>query len=155
MHIQQYALHGLSRSLNVFKYYLFKSVSICMASWCPFCLHTEAKITDIILIAEETIFFGLSMKALAVLHELHVCWFMGFFFFRVQKKTTSMSLTIRSASPKTPEALPLRSTLVQALSQPPQRVSPCNTQIHRSSHTLSEIWRQLLSDITIFFSTVF
>lgn len=105
-----------------------------MASWCPFCLHTEAKITDIILIAAETIFFGLSMKALAVLHELHVCWFMGFFFFfRVQKKTTSMSLTIRSASPKTPEALPLRSTLVQALSQPPQRVSPCNTQHSRST----------------------
>lgn len=41
---------------------------------------------------------------------------------RVQKKTTSMSLTIRSSSPKTPEALPHRSTLVQALSQPSPRV---------------------------------
>lgn len=41
---------------------------------------------------------------------------------RVQKKTTSVSLTIRSASPKAPEALPHRSTLVQALSQPMQRV---------------------------------
>ncbi|KAM9384034.1 palladin isoform 2-T2 [Pholidichthys leucotaenia] len=41
---------------------------------------------------------------------------------QVQKKTTSMSLTIRSSSPKTPEVLPLRTTLVQALSQPPQRV---------------------------------
>uniref|UniRef100_A0A668U6C4 Palladin n=1 Tax=Oreochromis aureus TaxID=47969 RepID=A0A668U6C4_OREAU len=41
--------------------------------------------------------------------------------FRVQKKTTSMSLTIRSSSPKTPEVLPHRTTLVQSLSQPPQR----------------------------------
>lgn len=56
-----------------------------------------------------------------------------FAFFRVQKKTTSMSLTIRSASPKTPEALPLRSTLVQALSQPPQRVSTHCTQASRSA----------------------
>uniref|UniRef100_A0A669EBM6 Palladin n=1 Tax=Oreochromis niloticus TaxID=8128 RepID=A0A669EBM6_ORENI len=42
--------------------------------------------------------------------------------FRVQKKTTSMSLTIRSSSPKTPEVLPHRTTLVQSLSQPPQRL---------------------------------
>lgn len=42
---------------------------------------------------------------------------------RAQKKTTSVSLTIRSASPKTPDALPHRSTLVQALSQPLQRVN--------------------------------
>ncbi|XP_074523728.1 palladin isoform X2 [Halichoeres trimaculatus] len=41
---------------------------------------------------------------------------------QVQKKTTSMSLTIRSSSPKTAEVLPHRSTLVQSLSQPPQRV---------------------------------
>ncbi|XP_068174984.1 palladin isoform X2 [Antennarius striatus] len=41
---------------------------------------------------------------------------------QLQKKTTSMSLTIRSASPKTPEILPHRSTLVQALSQPPLRM---------------------------------
>uniref|UniRef100_A0A672Y5I1 Palladin n=1 Tax=Sphaeramia orbicularis TaxID=375764 RepID=A0A672Y5I1_9TELE len=34
-----------------------------------------------------------------------------FMYFRVQKKTTSMSLTIRSSSPKTPEVLPHRSTL--------------------------------------------
>lgn len=33
-----------------------------------------------------------------------------------------MSLTIRSSSPKTPEALPRRSTLVQTLSQPSPRV---------------------------------
>uniref|UniRef100_A0A8D0ARP7 Palladin n=1 Tax=Sander lucioperca TaxID=283035 RepID=A0A8D0ARP7_SANLU len=36
-----------------------------------------------------------------------------FVHFRVQKKTTSMSLTIRSSSPKTPEVHPHRSTLVQ------------------------------------------
>uniref|UniRef100_A0A667XK56 Palladin n=2 Tax=Myripristis murdjan TaxID=586833 RepID=A0A667XK56_9TELE len=40
----------------------------------------------------------------------------------VQKKMTSMSLTIRSASPKTTDVLPHRSTLVQSLSQPPQRM---------------------------------
>lgn len=62
-----------------------------------------------------------------------MCVDSGFAFFRVQKKTTSMSLTIRSASPKTPEGLPLRSTLVQALSQPPQRVSTHCTQASRSA----------------------
>ncbi|KAF3691212.1 Palladin [Channa argus] len=41
---------------------------------------------------------------------------------QIQKKTTSMSLTIRSSSPKTTEVLPRRSTLVQSLSQPPQRM---------------------------------
>ncbi|KAI1888725.1 hypothetical protein AGOR_G00171690 [Albula goreensis] len=41
---------------------------------------------------------------------------------QVQKKTTSVSLTIRSASPKSPEATPHRSTLVQPLSAPPHRV---------------------------------
>uniref|UniRef100_A0AAQ6A1F5 Palladin n=1 Tax=Amphiprion ocellaris TaxID=80972 RepID=A0AAQ6A1F5_AMPOC len=46
----------------------------------------------------------------------------------MQKKTTSMSLTIRSSSPKTPEVLPHRSTLVQSLSQPPQRVRTDSTQ---------------------------
>uniref|UniRef100_A0A3B5LKF0 Palladin, cytoskeletal associated protein n=1 Tax=Xiphophorus couchianus TaxID=32473 RepID=A0A3B5LKF0_9TELE len=39
-----------------------------------------------------------------------------------QRKTTSMSLTIRSSSPKTPEVLPHRSALVQSMSQPPQRL---------------------------------
>lgn len=43
--------------------------------------------------------------------------------FRAQKKTTTVSLTIRSSSPKTLEVLPHRSTLVQSLSQPPPRVS--------------------------------
>ncbi|TNN38266.1 Palladin [Liparis tanakae] len=41
---------------------------------------------------------------------------------QVQKKTTSLSLTIRSPSPKTSEGLPHRSTLVQALSRPPPRI---------------------------------
>ncbi|XP_056270056.1 palladin isoform X3 [Pseudoliparis swirei] len=41
---------------------------------------------------------------------------------QVQKKITSLSLTIRSPSPKTSEGLPHRSTLVQALSRPPQRI---------------------------------
>ncbi|XP_054645205.1 palladin isoform X3 [Dunckerocampus dactyliophorus] len=41
---------------------------------------------------------------------------------QLQKKSTSMSLTIRSSSPKTPEVPPHRSTLVQALSQPLQRM---------------------------------
>lgn len=65
MHLEDYALHlityalcVLSCSLNVFDYYLlYKSASIWTASWFPFCLHTEAKITDIILIAGETVFF--------------------------------------------------------------------------------------------------
>ncbi|XP_061895388.1 palladin isoform X2 [Entelurus aequoreus] len=40
---------------------------------------------------------------------------------QLQKKSTSMSLTIRSPSPQTPAVLPHRSTLVQSLSQPLQR----------------------------------
>lgn len=38
-------------------YLLYKSASIMTTSWFSFCLHTEAKITDIIIIAGETIFF--------------------------------------------------------------------------------------------------
>lgn len=56
--ISSYALCVLSCPLNVFDYYLlYKSASIWTASWFPFCLHAEAKITDIILIAGETVFF--------------------------------------------------------------------------------------------------
>uniref|UniRef100_A0A3P9KW00 Palladin n=1 Tax=Oryzias latipes TaxID=8090 RepID=A0A3P9KW00_ORYLA len=40
----------------------------------------------------------------------------------VQKKTSSMSLTIRSSSPKAPEVPPHRSYLVQSMSQLPQRL---------------------------------
>ncbi len=62
-----------------------------------------------------------------------VCADLLFVHFRVQKKTTSMSLTIRSSSPKTTEVLPRRSTLVQSLSQPPLRVSTYRTQDSRST----------------------
>uniref|UniRef100_A0A3Q1IMS8 Palladin n=1 Tax=Anabas testudineus TaxID=64144 RepID=A0A3Q1IMS8_ANATE len=48
-------------------------------------------------------------------------------YIEVQKKMTSMSLTIRSSSPKTTDVLPRRSTLVQSLSQPPQRVKHLKT----------------------------
>ncbi|XP_051951370.1 palladin isoform X2 [Xyrauchen texanus] len=41
---------------------------------------------------------------------------------QVQKKTTSLSFTIHTGSPKSPEAHPHRSTLVQPLSTTPQRV---------------------------------
>lgn len=51
-----------------------------------------------------------------------------------------MSLTIRSASPKTHEVLPHRSTLVQALSQPPQRVSThCSQESHNLIHVVEKI----------------
>uniref|UniRef100_A0A665T7H7 Palladin n=1 Tax=Echeneis naucrates TaxID=173247 RepID=A0A665T7H7_ECHNA len=49
-----------------------------------------------------------------------------------EKKTTSMSLTIHSSSPKTLEVLPHRSTLVQSLSQPPQRVKHLQHTVERS-----------------------
>ncbi|XP_016311681.1 palladin isoform X3 [Sinocyclocheilus anshuiensis] len=41
---------------------------------------------------------------------------------QAQKKTSSVSLTIHTSSPKSPEAQPHRSTLVQPLSSKPQRV---------------------------------
>uniref|UniRef100_A0A673H5B3 Palladin n=1 Tax=Sinocyclocheilus rhinocerous TaxID=307959 RepID=A0A673H5B3_9TELE len=41
---------------------------------------------------------------------------------QAQKKTSSVSLTIHTSSPKSPEAQPHRSTLVQTLSTTPQRV---------------------------------
>uniref|UniRef100_A0A671NUA8 Palladin n=1 Tax=Sinocyclocheilus anshuiensis TaxID=1608454 RepID=A0A671NUA8_9TELE len=44
------------------------------------------------------------------------------FFDQAQKKTSSVSLTIHTSSPKSPEAQPHRSTLVQPLSSKPQRV---------------------------------
>ncbi|XP_019904661.3 palladin isoform X3 [Esox lucius] len=47
---------------------------------------------------------------------------------QVQKKTTSISLSIHSPSTKSPEVLPHRSALVQPLSAPPHRVqSPVST----------------------------
>nr|XP_023679268.1 palladin isoform X2 [Paramormyrops kingsleyae] len=41
---------------------------------------------------------------------------------QTQKKTASVTLTIRSASPKSPEVSPHRTTLVQSISPSPQRV---------------------------------
>uniref|UniRef100_A0AAY4DNS0 Palladin n=1 Tax=Denticeps clupeoides TaxID=299321 RepID=A0AAY4DNS0_9TELE len=68
---------------------------------------------------------------------------------QVQKKTTSVSLTIRTASPRSPEMLPHRSTLVQPLSSAPQRVHTffktpecTRTQIH----SFSDLHPQALQD---------
>ncbi|XP_056134006.1 palladin [Lampris incognitus] len=69
---------------------------------------------------------------------------------QVQKKTTSMSLTIRSSSPKTSEALTQRSTLVQALSQPPPRMqSPVSSLSGRDTPptpTAPPVFTKLLQD---------
>lgn len=65
---------------------------------------------------------------------------------QVQKKTTSMSLTIRSASPKNPEVLPHRSTLVQALSQPPQRMQSPVTSLYGGEVSGPPIFTKLLQD---------
>ncbi|KAM3875732.1 palladin isoform 2-T2 [Diretmus argenteus] len=56
---------------------------------------------------------------------------------QVQKKTTSMSLTIRSSSPKTSETFPHRSTLVQSLSQPPQRMQSPVSSLYAGDAPLS------------------
>ncbi|KAE8294491.1 Palladin SIH002 Sarcoma antigen NY-SAR-77 [Larimichthys crocea] len=65
---------------------------------------------------------------------------------QVQKKTTSMSLTIRSASPKTTEVLPRRSTLVQALSQPLQRVQSPVSSLYGAEVSGPPIFTKLLQD---------
>ncbi|KAM8744809.1 palladin isoform 3-T3 [Acanthopagrus schlegelii] len=65
---------------------------------------------------------------------------------QVQKKTTSMSLTIRSASPKTHEVLPHRSTLVQALSQPPQRMQSPVSSLYGGEASGPPIFTKLLQD---------
>ncbi|XP_032381422.1 palladin isoform X3 [Etheostoma spectabile] len=69
---------------------------------------------------------------------------------QVQKKTTSMSLTIRSSSPKTPEVHPHRSTLVQALSQPlsqpPQRMQSPVSLLHGGEVSGPPIFTKLLQD---------
>uniref|UniRef100_A0A3Q3W8G6 Palladin n=1 Tax=Mola mola TaxID=94237 RepID=A0A3Q3W8G6_MOLML len=65
---------------------------------------------------------------------------------QVQKKTTSMSLTIRSASPQTPEALPRRSTLVQTLSQPPQRMQSPVSSLYGGDASGPPIFTKLLQD---------
>nr|XP_020486734.1 palladin isoform X1 [Labrus bergylta] len=66
---------------------------------------------------------------------------------QVQKKMTSMSLTIRSSSPKTTEVLPLRSTLVQSLSQPPQRMqSPLSLSLCGGEVSGPPLFTKLLQD---------
>nr|XP_046248737.1 palladin isoform X2 [Scatophagus argus] len=65
---------------------------------------------------------------------------------QVQKKTTSVSLTIRSASPKTPEVLPHRSTLVQALSQPPQRMQSPVSSLYGGEVSGPPVFTKLLQD---------
>ncbi|XP_035997389.1 palladin isoform X3 [Fundulus heteroclitus] len=66
---------------------------------------------------------------------------------QAQKKTTSMSLTIRSASPKTPEALPHRSTLVQSMSQPPQRMQSPVSALHGAESSGPPLFTKLLQDV--------
>lgn len=65
---------------------------------------------------------------------------------QVQKKTTSMSLTIRSSSPKTPEVLPHRTTLVQSLSQPPQRIQSPVSSLCAGEVSGPPLFTKLLQD---------
>ncbi|XP_026160465.1 palladin isoform X3 [Mastacembelus armatus] len=65
---------------------------------------------------------------------------------QVQKKTTSMSLTIRSSSPKTSEVLPHRSTLVQSLSQPPQRMQSPVSSLYTGEVSGPPVFTKLLQD---------
>ncbi|XP_073672731.1 palladin [Garra rufa] len=51
---------------------------------------------------------------------------------QAQKKTSSVSLTIQTSSPKSPEAQPHRSTLVQPLSTTPQRVQSPVSSLYAS-----------------------
>ncbi|KAK1897210.1 Palladin [Dissostichus eleginoides] len=64
---------------------------------------------------------------------------------QVQKKSTSMSLTIRSASPKT-DAPPHRSTLVQALSQPPPRMQSPVSSLSAADVSGPPTFTKLLQD---------
>ncbi|KAM7388604.1 hypothetical protein PAMP_024769 [Pampus punctatissimus] len=64
---------------------------------------------------------------------------------QVQKKTTSVSLTIRSSSPKT-EVLPHRSTLVQSLSQPLQRMQSPVSSLYGADTSGPPIFTKLLQD---------
>ncbi|XP_054905941.1 palladin isoform X5 [Poeciliopsis prolifica] len=66
---------------------------------------------------------------------------------QAQKKTTSMSLTIRSSSPKTPEMLPHRSALVQSMSQPPQRMQSPMSALHGGESSGPPLFTKLLQDV--------
>ncbi|XP_050932924.1 palladin isoform X3 [Lates calcarifer] len=65
---------------------------------------------------------------------------------QVQKKTTSMSLTIRSSSPKTTDVLPHRSTLVQSLSQPQQRMQSPVSSLYGAEVSGPPVFTKLLQD---------
>ncbi|KAM9831982.1 palladin isoform 1-T1 [Neosynchiropus ocellatus] len=65
---------------------------------------------------------------------------------QLQKKTTSMSLTIRSSSPKTPEFLPLRTTLVQSLSQPLQRMQSPVGSLYSGDVSGPPVFTKMLQD---------
>uniref|UniRef100_A0A665TG74 Palladin n=1 Tax=Echeneis naucrates TaxID=173247 RepID=A0A665TG74_ECHNA len=65
---------------------------------------------------------------------------------QVQKKTTSMSLTIHSSSPKTLEVLPHRSTLVQSLSQPPQRMQSPVSSLYGGEVSGPPVFTKVLQD---------
>lgn len=94
-------------------YLLYKSASICLSCFLiPFLFAPGS------LISSKWLEGRFSVSNVPLIAPPFAFWSHS----RVQKKTTSMSLTIRSSSPKTPEALPHRSTLVQALSQPSPRV---------------------------------
>ncbi|XP_030229297.1 palladin isoform X3 [Gadus morhua] len=64
---------------------------------------------------------------------------------QVQKKTTSMSLTIRSASPKAPDVLPHRAALVQAMSPPMQGPTSFQNQ-GELLHCAPPVFTKLLQD---------
>ncbi|XP_054590842.2 palladin isoform X1 [Nothobranchius furzeri] len=65
---------------------------------------------------------------------------------QAQKKTMSMSLTIRSSSPKAPEVLPHRSSLVQSMSQPPQRMQSPVLPLHGGELAGPPLFTKLLQD---------
>ncbi|XP_038572467.1 palladin isoform X2 [Micropterus salmoides] len=65
---------------------------------------------------------------------------------QVQKKSTSMSLTIRSSSPNIHEVLPRRSTLVQSLSQPPQRMQSPVSSLYGGDVSAPPTFTKLLQD---------
>ncbi|XP_078801565.1 palladin isoform X7 [Oryzias latipes] len=65
---------------------------------------------------------------------------------QVQKKTSSMSLTIRSSSPKAPEVPPHRSYLVQSMSQPPQRTQSPVSLLQGSDVSGSPVFTKHLQD---------
>ncbi|XP_047443420.1 palladin isoform X3 [Mugil cephalus] len=65
---------------------------------------------------------------------------------QAQKKMTSVSLTIRSSSPKTPEVLPHRSTLVQSLSQPPPRMQSPVSSLYGGEASGPPLFTKVLQD---------